>query len=81
MGIFGIKANPADINPGKGASLERRINRYKDVLATIKRAEKRGNYDRAIKFQKEADALSENLLKERAAIEEMLAVNGAGQGE
>ena len=58
--------------PNPKASLERRVRRAHRLQVSIDRAVKRGDPRRAGQLQEELSALTETLIEEKAAIEEML---------
>ena len=58
--------------PNPKASLERRVRRAHRLQVSIDRAVKRGDPRRAGRLQEELSALTESLIEEKAAIEEML---------
>jgi len=75
MGIFTrkikITAHDADINPAPKSTLVRKVARYNRVVEAQKRAIKRGNVHRAAVLEAEMEALAENLLAEREALESL----------
>ena len=58
--------------PNPKASLERQVRRAHRLQVSIDRAVKRGDSRRAGRLQEELSAITETLLEEKAAIEEML---------
>lgn len=75
MALFGqkhIQTYKADINPAPKASLARKVGRYKRLLSAQERAMKRGDVRKCAVIEAELEALSGNLLEEKAAIEQML---------
>ena len=75
MGLFSktkFVAHKADINPGEGASVSRRVERVARVKAAYERAYARGNMERMGALEAEHDALTSNLRQELAEINEIL---------
>jgi len=68
--VGGLKA---DINPGKKASVSRRVNRHASCLAGMSKAKKRGDTRKFKQLDRERMALEGSLLQERAEIEALLA--------
>ena len=62
----------ADINPGKGASVSRRINRHASCVAGILSAQKRGDRRKERQLDRERMALEGSLLEEKAEIEQLI---------
>ena len=58
--------------PNPKASLERQVRRAHRLQVSIDRAVKRGDSRRAGQLQEELSAITETLIEEKAAIEEML---------